>query len=158
MIRLPQALDKASQSINTKTIKIEHVLVVKAVFRSGDGNEGSAVEVFCFPLHLFLRGLDFAKGVKLISAQITESVPFSIYMTPSTIGSDALVRGKVLQDCSNPPPAYGDHISSPRLLEADLESVLGNQSHVLRALESGTCREVFADVEPPLYASLGVVS
>lgn len=90
--------------------------------------------------------------------QITENVPFNIYMTPSTVGSDALVRGKVLQDCSNPPPAYGDHVTCPRLLEADFESVLGNQSHVLRALESGTCREVFADVEPPVYASLGVVS
>jgi hypothetical protein len=90
--------------------------------------------------------------------QITENVPFSIYMTPSTVGSDALVRGKVLQDCSNPPPAYGDHVTCPRLLEADLESVLGNQSHILRALESGTCREIFADAEPPVYASLGVVS
>ncbi|KAJ5147636.1 hypothetical protein N7526_000988 [Penicillium atrosanguineum] len=68
MIRLPQALDEASQSISTKTIKIEHILAVRAEFRSVDGNEQSDVE-------------------------ITESVPFNIYMTPSTIGSDALAVG-----------------------------------------------------------------
>lgn len=90
--------------------------------------------------------------------QSTETIPFHIYMTPSVIGSDALVRGKVLQDRSNPPPSYGDHTSCPMLRELDFESVLGDQTHVLRALESGLCREGFADVEPPLYASLGVVS
>lgn len=90
--------------------------------------------------------------------QSTETIPFHIYMTPSVIGSDALVRGKVLQDRSNPPPSYGDHTLCPRLCEPDFESVLGNQTHALRALESGLCREGFADVEPPVYASLGVVS
>jgi hypothetical protein len=101
---------------------------------------------------------EFIQIARADPMQITETVPFQIYMTPSVIGSDALVRGKVLQDSNSPPPPYGDHTSCPRLLESDFESILGNQTHVLRALESGLCREVFADVEPPVYASLGIVS
>ncbi|KAJ5677370.1 uncharacterized protein N7477_003003 [Penicillium maclennaniae] len=57
MMRLPQALDKASQSINTKAIKIEHVLVVKAEFRSDDGNNEIDVE------YDWIRCVGAGKGV-----------------------------------------------------------------------------------------------
>jgi hypothetical protein len=53
MVGLPQALDKASQSINTKTIKIEHFLVVRVEFRGGDSDEGRDVEVFNFSFLFF---------------------------------------------------------------------------------------------------------
>lgn len=53
MVGLPQALDKASQSINTKTIKIEHFLVVRAEFRGGDSDGGRDVEVFNFSFPFF---------------------------------------------------------------------------------------------------------
>jgi hypothetical protein len=50
MVGLPQALDKASHSINTKTIKIEHFLVVRMEFRgSCDGGRDVEVFIFFFP-------------------------------------------------------------------------------------------------------------
>jgi hypothetical protein len=49
MIRLPQALDKCSQTITTKTVKIEHCLVVTAKFRV----DGRTVEVCLYLLSSF---------------------------------------------------------------------------------------------------------
>lgn len=51
MTRLPQALDKCSQTISTRALKIEHFLVVTAKFR----DDGRTIEVCC-PVFGLLKG------------------------------------------------------------------------------------------------------
>ncbi|RJE27620.1 hypothetical protein PHISCL_00045 [Aspergillus sclerotialis] len=85
LVRLPRSLDSCSQTISTKPIKITHALVITAEFQGSNGQ---------------------------ILAKVNENIPFRVYMTPDTIGEDAVVYGQdiqSLQERGSPPPPYGNH-------------------------------------------------
>ncbi|KAJ6120013.1 hypothetical protein N7523_004293, partial [Penicillium sp. IBT 18751x] len=103
-VHLPRLMDACSQSIRLANIKIAHVLTTTIELRTLEG----CVSTVRWQISL-LAGNE-KQG--LTSDQITDSIPFDIFMSPIVLGEDGTVHGhdmQLLQGKNIPPPPYGAH-------------------------------------------------
>ncbi|KAL3471762.1 hypothetical protein BJX99DRAFT_262979 [Aspergillus californicus] len=87
LVQLPESFSLGSQSVSTRTIHINHTLILQAQFHDTETDTPITIK---------------------------EKIPFSIYMTPAVINEDGTIHGQDIEnfkafECA--PPPYGHHLT-----------------------------------------------